>query len=269
MDQDAAPPDSPLPGGTAPLDDTDLPTPVSPGARPPSLIPWQRRRLIGRQRAYWSTVLYVIRRMGWLRAAGSDEVSLADARQFRTSTLGLFFLAMIAMYALTFRIEAVVSQEVRRLLFGESGVPFSVIGLLAMPFSFLVLYCASGVVSWLFAARGLSPVQKTSAMALSYYAIAPLAAAAAIVVPLSAIGIYASQDRAVAVYQCIAIINAVAVLLWMACLGICSAAVTGRRPVAAAVMSLATAISPAIITLMIAWIPLAVIAWALMFLSLM
>ena len=161
-----------------------------------SRIPWSHRRQIGRVRAYWRTVLLATFRTRTLAAEVTRPVDYRDAQRFRLVT------ALIAsLTVLTVLIVGVVVLEENP--FAEASRAYE--GLLQLPFLparprpaglldaafpliagatvppvvplgiVLLAVMVTGVGSYWFHPRSQPVVRQNRAVALSYYACAPLA----------------------------------------------------------------------------------------------
>jgi hypothetical protein len=159
-----------------------------------SRIPWVHRREIGRFRAYWRTVAMVVRRPREVAGEVARPVSLSDARRFWVATVVWAFLplAMVGTWwvfgsgRLAFAgVYGVNSwQGLRGLVNGGSQGPTWRLPISAADWVwvvsfwvglFLFLLFSAGVASYWFHAADLPVVQQNRAVAVSYYACAPLA----------------------------------------------------------------------------------------------
>jgi hypothetical protein len=147
-----------------------------------SRIPWVHRRAIGAIKAYWRTV--------WLtmldsRAIADDvhrPVSFEDAQRFRRITVMLAWLplaaaATVGFFAITFEMTNSPLDVWDR---GTAAQQFAfVLEWLMLPIGWLSLYlflrAITGVQSYFFHPRSLPVIRQNRAVALSYYACAPLA----------------------------------------------------------------------------------------------
>ena len=127
-----------------------------------SQIPWSRRQELGRVRAYWQTVWLAVRRPKRLCLEMIRPVSYGDAQRFRWITTALAFLAL----AIAVQLIAAVSDADT-----EDWIGIGV-GLYALLF---VVVLTPGAASCFFQSRRFSVEQQNRAVALSYYAWAPLA----------------------------------------------------------------------------------------------
>jgi hypothetical protein len=144
-----------------------------------SAIPWTHREDIGRVRAYVRTVAMIIRRPTHAAGDVSRPVSLDDARRFRRAT------ALIAMIGPTALIVWGVGfllrdWDSRYAADSPTGTALGWLLELALgPVVFIALYAfflaAGGVASYFFHPRWLPVDRQNRAIALSYYACAPMA----------------------------------------------------------------------------------------------
>ena len=148
-----------------------------------SNIPWVHRRYLGTVRAFWKTVRMATVRPEHLGAECARPISYADALRFRLAVVLTAWVAIAAAATLAW----LKTPGLRRSAFfstisgfrywrGEAldlkaPVPL-ILNLLWLLFW---LWCASGIASWWFAPRRLSVVRQNRAVALSQYAVAPLA----------------------------------------------------------------------------------------------
>ncbi len=153
-------------------------------------IPWVHRKRLGRFRAYWKTVYLAMFHQGRFCEEMARPVSYSDSQRFRWVTVLHVYIpilfATIYAYELV-RSEAVVMARVPRILgpwvswfawmFAEVWpvetlrACFTVFLLCLLVF----LAAASGVHSYFFHPRDLPVHLQNRAIALSYYAHAPLA----------------------------------------------------------------------------------------------
>jgi hypothetical protein len=147
-----------------------------------SRIPWEHRRRLGRVRAYWRTM--------WMstRVVAGDmvrPVNYRDARRFQLITVLIASLPLAAMAALplpdgifkalgnTFSGWPVVTPPGWGV---DLGLPLLAgAGVRAFPIAVVLYFLAmTGVASYFFHPPHLTVVQQNRAIALSYYACAPL-----------------------------------------------------------------------------------------------
>ena len=158
-----------------------------------SLIPWSHRRRIGRARAYLRTVWLATFQTGRLSTEMARPVDYRDAQRFRLVTVAVAMLAPVAIL-----VAAVVGAGGVDAVASGAGWPGPAVfhmadtppgfydlllpwaaGALLPPvlplaiFAFLLLL--SGVPSYWFHPAALTVQRQNRAVALSYYACAPLA----------------------------------------------------------------------------------------------
>jgi hypothetical protein len=133
-----------------------------------SQIPWSHRRQLGWFRAYWKTVWLVLRHPKRLCLEMSRPVSYPDSQSFRWVTLLHAYLPVVAGCAAGYLAERLDGSAVE-----EAGW-WLIAGVLT--WSLLALVLLPGLASYFFQARSLPIEQQNRAIALSYYAWAPLAA---------------------------------------------------------------------------------------------
>ncbi len=137
-------------------------------------IPWANRKATGSFRAYWRTVWLVLWRPARAAADVNRSVSYQDARRFQHITVMLAFipLACSAIWGAwdteLFHVHGFSNGPLGWTL--ELGV--IPVGLMSM---WLFLFAATGAPSYFFHPRSLPPERQNRAIALSYYASAPLA----------------------------------------------------------------------------------------------
>lgn len=141
-----------------------------------SRIPWAHRQLIGRFRAYWRTNLIAAFRVNRLCDEINRPVSFRDAQRFRHVTVLLAWapLAAVGFWASLATFDQWRFPE----LTPENRLGWLLEGavLLSAEFSlWLFLLAGSGAGSYFFHPRGIPVRQQNRAIALSYYACAPLA----------------------------------------------------------------------------------------------
>ncbi len=153
-----------------------------------SRIPWSHRRRLGRVRAYWATVWLATFHPKRLAEELNRPVRFADSQSFRAVTVLLAAAGPIAL-----AVFAMLRGEwldggnfLGPALYGSAGQP-GVANLIVPWFAGARLYpviplCVlfffvlmTGAGSYWFAPRSLSIVRQNRAIALSYYASAPLA----------------------------------------------------------------------------------------------
>ena len=166
-----------------------------------STLPWTHRHRLGRIRAYWRTFFLVCFRPQQFRAEMNRPVRLDDARAFRRTTVWLAYipvaLVVLAVYIATFEpptgwrplinaVSPMLPSQLRPLMIARPTGTFLSVGYameLLILASLLVaiwlwFFAAAGVASYWFHPRKLDVQQQNRAVALSYYACAPLAVTA-------------------------------------------------------------------------------------------
>ena len=139
-----------------------------------SHIPWAHRRIIGRWRGYWRTNILVMFHLSRLANEINRPVSFADAQRFRHTTVITAFLpvaawsAWLAQYELHFSFDRPARIDL--------GWMLEYVAIATAAFSlWLFLLMITGVGSYFFHSRKLPVARQNRALALSYYACAPLA----------------------------------------------------------------------------------------------
>ncbi|UCG17748.1 MAG: hypothetical protein JSV19_06900 [Phycisphaerales bacterium] len=143
---------------------------------PDPQIPWGRRRELGWFRAYWSTVWMAIYRRRQLWEEMVRPVSYADSQRFRWITIAHAYVPILLGSLVLYGLDA------RR---GPKGIFNNELGheliaacwpLASVNVGFLMFMAAmTGVMSSFFHPRRLALEQQNRAVALSYYACAPVA----------------------------------------------------------------------------------------------
>jgi hypothetical protein len=133
-----------------------------------SLIPWERRREIGRMRAYWQTVVLAMFRNKVLCRAAYRPVNYRDAQLFRWVTLLHVFVPLVLVLPLW----RVTSPGTLEDVVDEVGYWFA--GLVCICV-LLGLAALTGLPSYFFHPRYLSTELQNRAVALSYYGCSSLA----------------------------------------------------------------------------------------------
>jgi len=153
-------------------------------------IPWVLRRNIGYFRAYLTTAWRMFRHPRLIAANMERPVCLSDARRFQNITILLALVPLLALGFWAYYTQVYVWGPVPSgwwLPANASGPSLPTFGstlggaLEALGVAFagfclwLFLKAATGVASYFFHPRSLSITQQNRAIALSYYACAPLA----------------------------------------------------------------------------------------------
>lgn len=133
-----------------------------------SLVPWEHRRAGGRVGTYWLTVARALTRPKRFCFAAAQPVDYASARRFHLVTwLHVVVALAIAVGALWIAKPNMVGNAL-----DELGPTLAV---LTIGCWLLTLYLLIGVPSYFFHPKRLTIEQQNRAVALSYYAAAPLA----------------------------------------------------------------------------------------------
>jgi hypothetical protein len=164
-------------------------------------IPWCHRQTRGWFRAYWQTVWLVVRYPKYLCAEMCRPVSYPDSQRFRWVTLLHGYLPLLVAHVLIVvflkqhgaRIDALA----KNLMVG--GQLALLVWLIALP----------GLASYFFQSRRLGLEQQNRAIALSYYAWAPLSVLP-LCLPLLTVGLYtwAPRDVGFMAWHCAAAVVA-------------------------------------------------------------
>lgn len=135
-----------------------------------SQIPWCHRKQLGRLRAYWKTVWQVLRHPKRVYQEMARPVSYADSQSFRwVTTLHVYLTVLagsIAWYAFNRRYGWVSSKDEETMWWLLAGLNL-----------WAAMFYAGrpGLASYFFQSKQLPVEQQNRAIALSYYAWAPLA----------------------------------------------------------------------------------------------
>ncbi len=153
-------------------------------------IPWVRRREIGRFLGYWSTVWMVTFRNRRFCEEYAHKVAVGDAVAFqRVTVLHVYVLVLLATLGLYMTIPTSTPQTNPALQMMTTGViapgpsliwqAYADIWPVGVMHVFLMLYliAITGVPSYFFHPRSVAVQQQNNAVAMSYYACGPLAAA--------------------------------------------------------------------------------------------
>ena len=140
-----------------------------------SQIPWSHRAAIGRLRAYWRTVWRVTFHTHDFCAEAVRPVSYRDARRFQLVTVVIAYLSIVGFFAALWMLE-VVDEDTWAPLVYNVGEPLTIVLAVAAAASLaLYLLAATGVHTYWFHPRSLDVTRQNRALAMSYYACAPLA----------------------------------------------------------------------------------------------
>lgn len=162
-----------------------------------SQIPWTHRKAIGRVRAYWQTVWLVTFRHRRFCEDYARSVSYSDARRFQIVTVLLAFLPVPLVLLGSYLTDPPMLWTPNSFPpsafppFQTSGPTLSqqayaeVWPACVLTMSFLAfLIAATGVPSYFFHPRAIGVKQQNNAVAMSYYACAPLTLMLAVLVVL-------------------------------------------------------------------------------------
>lgn len=147
-----------------------------------SRIPWVHRKAIGTMRAYWRTVWLTMSDSRLISDEVQRPVSYEDAQKFRRMTVWFAFTPL-AIAAAVGLLSITLEQTKDLFAVWRSGsgiIRFSlVLELLLIPVAWIALYlfvlAITGVQSYFFHPASLPIIRQNRAVALSYYACAPLA----------------------------------------------------------------------------------------------
>lgn len=132
------------------------------------VIPWERRREIGRVRAYWRTVFQVMFRNKVFCRAMYRPVDYAAAQRFRwLSILHIYVAGLLSLGVLHCLHPDLLPQAV-----DETGLWFIVLQWACV---LLALLAFTGLPSYFVHPKALPVARQNRAVALSYYVCAPLA----------------------------------------------------------------------------------------------
>ena len=134
-----------------------------------TLIPWERRREIGRLRAYWQTVFQVMFRNKVFCRAAYRSVSHRDAQRFRWVTILHVFVPLLLSLLGWLVFSAATLANTADEMGGGWFIVVCGLGVL------LALIAVTGLPSYFFHPRFLTIDRQNRAVALSYYGCAALA----------------------------------------------------------------------------------------------
>lgn len=150
-------------------------------------IPWTERQRRGRVRAYWQTVWMVTFRHMRFCEQYAHEVRLSDARSFQCVTVLLAYLPALLGAVIVYLMVPTpeVADPFQTMMAGGTPQPGQALinrawaevwPVAVMHVCFvLFLFAVTGVPSYFFHPRSVAPRQQNNAVAMSYYACAPLA----------------------------------------------------------------------------------------------
>ena len=135
------------------------------------MLPWPRRREIGRLRALGQTFWVITRRPRSVCQAVAQPLDLQDALRFRLTVVWLVWLSLLV----SLLAQAAFNMDAAASLFNVSdGLVLPIARLLVIVAAWPLLYAISGVQTYWFHPRHLTIEQQNRAVVLSYYACAPL-----------------------------------------------------------------------------------------------
>ena len=158
-----------------------------------SVIPWVNRRTIGLWRAYWQTVLTLLRRPHTLCREVMKPVSYRQVVEFRRFTLLLVALGMLLGIA-GWRLAAPEGLDFVRAEYGDWFIGLCCVSIL------IALWFMSEAASSLMGIGGVSLEFALRARTVHFYSIAPLALTplAALIAGFVPFAFSSSNDRAMA-----------------------------------------------------------------------
>ena len=227
------------------------------------VIPWQHRTEIGRRKAYWKTVFYVIGRFGRLDRELAGPADLRAARQFRTSTLLSAFVALLATGLLCARIACSVRTQ-----WDIPPAVYFLVWPVAAAAGLLFLFMLAGIATWFFAPRRWDRRVQDRAIAMSYYMCAPLSFLAYLAVPLAIIGLLVSPRHAVQILWASVGCLLLLVFLWYVLLVAAARTVARRSAAGTCLTALGLLACWLIIPQMVFLVPAGIAMWTLMYKSL-
>jgi hypothetical protein len=150
-----------------------------------SHIPWAHRKELGRFQAYWKTVWFVMFQQKKFCEEMARPVSYADSQRFRTMTILFVFVSIVASTVAAYIFYPPGSAQNATFSFTTFGPttgsslpelayadiwPIAILCLCCL----LYLFAATGAPSYFFQPRSMTTEMQNRAIALSYYACAPL-----------------------------------------------------------------------------------------------
>lgn len=174
-------------------------------------IPWQRRAQLGISKAFFKTLVSVINRTSLLRAAESGGLLFRPARQFRLICCVITWLPLAAAWEIGSRAGKLELTMVNQ-LFKVSALDYAAEGAsgnFTLPFvqgvflpgvisvmGLLFFVVATGLPSYWFDRRGLTPTRRRAALAMSEYMAGWLACLwVSLLVAIGGIGLIALAAR--------------------------------------------------------------------------
>jgi hypothetical protein len=151
-----------------------------PAALRRSTIPWEARQTIGRFRAFWKTAWLVTRHPGRLAWNVNAPLSYGDAQKFRWIVVALVWVTVTATLAIAYAGRETESGRLLAAAGLGSPYPEPIIGdvldyvVLAVASGLFFLFI-TGVHTYWFEPRRLTPTQRMRALTLATYATGILA----------------------------------------------------------------------------------------------
>jgi len=227
------------------------------------VMPWQRRREIGRFRAYWRTVFHVFRRNGRIGEMMAGPVDFQSGVEFRKSTVSQVMLALVIR---TILVLTTVSLD----------LPMNLVAMLAAVVLLLLMWPALSLMTSLPAlactSRACDAETEDRAVALSLYNCAPLALVLPIVLLVSLPeflwNIYAAEQAHPLLQVRLSGLLALALgVYWWFVTGRAIQSVSPRRPMRIVLTWIALPLLWVCVYLVITFLPAVIAMWGLMFLS--
>lgn len=140
---------------------------------PPTVIPWEARHQLGRVRAFWRTVFWVVGRNGRLGGMMAEPLDWRAARSFRWLAVMHAMLGWLLLTAVPFVEDRLESP--RPLHIYDFERVDLVGGAILLLLQLATLPLLAGVISWFFCPRKFDTERQNRALALSCYLAGPLA----------------------------------------------------------------------------------------------
>lgn len=235
----------------------------------PPKIPWEQRKQIGRFRAYWQTAWMVMVRPDELQQFLDATVCEKNAKRFRRVTFQLTVMATFCVFvaALARMVVWTYAPECSRHQ-AEQMLTLIVTRMAGFALLFTGVFLATRSLEWFSSPKNFAPDRQDRAISLSCYLCAPLLAAttAGAVVCIIAL-LLNSAVRIPAMMRISSLIwLAVFVIWWLAAVRAIYFT-TGRNSQRAAIAAIALPFIWLGQQLIVAIIPISVVQWALMILS--
>ena len=163
---------------------------------PPAQVPWERRKQIGRIKAYWRTAMMVIFSPSDLEKFLDTPVCEKHAKRFRrvtfqlTSVITLGVLAALLVKA--FMPACTVGFDEWRKLKSTANMIFTHMGLTVL--SLIGLFLATRSLEWFSSPKDFDPERQDRAIALSCYACGPVLIVTVVGAVASLIAIMAASE---------------------------------------------------------------------------